>query len=97
MKRIVFYSIIWMAGGLTACNHNTEKPAASTEQSTPAAKHIDIKLGQLASKKDVVCGMPIEEGSIADTATLDGKLYAFCSSECKGEFIKKPQSYLDQK
>jgi YHS domain-containing protein len=47
----------------------------------------------LDSKKDFVCGMPVSAG-IADTAHFKGKVYGFCSKECKEEFVEKPFKYL---
>lgn len=48
---------------------------------------IDTTGLKFASKEDPTCGMPIA-GGIADTATVDGKLYGFCAKECKDEFLK---------
>ncbi|MBL0310446.1 MAG: YHS domain-containing protein [Bacteroidetes bacterium] len=58
---------------------------------------IDIPVTALATNKDFVCGMKVEAGQIADTATYEGKIYGFCSKECKDEFVKDPNSYLSQK
>ena len=51
----------------------------------------------LGSPKDLVCGMPMKDGAITDTANYEGKAYGFCSAECKGEFKKEPAKYLTQK
>jgi YHS domain-containing protein len=48
------------------------------------------------SKKDLVCGMPVTAG-IEDTASYKGKLYGFCSSGCKDDFIKNPKQFLTSK
>lgn len=45
------------------------------------------------SKKDLVCGMPTSAG-ISDTAHFKGKVYGFCSKECKDEFYKNPSAYV---
>jgi YHS domain-containing protein len=50
----------------------------------------------LDSKKDLVCGMPASAG-IADTAHYKGKVYGFCSKECKDEFEKAPLQYFTGK
>jgi YHS domain-containing protein len=50
----------------------------------------------LDSKKDHVCGMPVSAG-ISDTAHYKGKVYGFCSKECKDEFVKTPDKYLSTK
>lgn len=45
------------------------------------------------TKKDMVCGML----NVADTASYKGKLYGFCSSECKRKFLRSPNDYLPAK
>ena len=46
--------------------------------------------------KDLYCGMPLKAG-VGDTAHYKGKLYGFCSKECKEEFLKNPPLYLAAK
>ena len=41
------------------------------------------------NKKDPSCGMPLTAG-IEDTAHYNGKVYGFCSDECKQIFLKNP-------
>jgi YHS domain-containing protein len=55
---------------------------------------IDISPDLLAQITDPVCGMDMTQTKIADTATVDGKLYAFCNSGCKEEFVANPSQYL---
>lgn len=43
------------------------------------------------NKKDPSCGMPIIAG-IEDTVHYNGKVYGFCSDECKQIFLKDPKS-----
>ncbi len=50
----------------------------------------------LDNKKDLACGMPLSAG-IVDTAHYHGKVYGFCSEECKTEFIMKPDSFINKK
>lgn len=82
---------------LFACNQQSAKPEVVTD--TPAnsmeANESDIKidLAQLAGDKDLVCGMSLK-GGISDTVTYNGKLYGFCSPDCKDEFIKSPSQYF---
>jgi len=91
----VFTSLLFFS----ACNHNANttadtkaKDATKTEDKT-----VKIKLADLATNQDLACGMPLEEGAIADTTSYGGKTYGFCSPECKANFIKNPQSFLDKK
>lgn len=44
--------------------------------------------------KDPVCGMEIDEKNAAGSSTFGGKVYYFCSSNCKAEFDKNPSKYV---
>ena len=55
-----------------------------------------LKSIKLDCEKDLFCGMPMKE-SVADTAQYKGKIYGFCSSTCKKEFMMKPVKYLSKK
>ena len=46
-----------------------------------------------ASKKDLSCGMPLTAG-LEDTAHYKGKIYGFCSAECKQDFIANAAIYV---
>ena len=46
--------------------------------------------------KDFVCGMPVKAG-VSDTVHYKGKVFGFCSKECKEEFLKTPSNYLSKK
>ena len=95
MKRIFFTASIITALVLGACNQKAETKTETAP--TPETKKIVVKLSDLSSNKDFVCDMPLEEGGITDTASFEGKLYGFCSTECKDSFALKPSSYLAQK
>lgn len=98
MKKIFFAANVLFVLSLVACNTKQEP---KTEETTPAvtaeAAQPDVKVSQLATNKDFACGMDLADGGIADTTTYEGKLYGFCSHECKEEFLKNPTSYLSQK
>lgn len=85
---------------LAACNNNAEKQAPATTTPPPASMTVpataandSLKKLDFAVKKDLVCGMPVHAG-ITDTLTYKGKLYGFCSPECKAEFQKSPDNYI---
>jgi trehalose synthase len=44
--------------------------------------------------RDPVCGMRIDEPNAAPTAVSDGSTYAFCSGNCRHEFLRDPQRFL---
>jgi len=61
------------------------------------SKMVNIKISELATSKDLNCDMTLQEGAIADTASYQGKIYGFCSSECKAEFLKDPETHIAKK
>ena len=95
MKKIFFTANILMVLALASCNQKAEQKTETAPLAEPAK--IEIKLADLSEPKDFVCGMPLDEGGIADTTSYEGKVYGFCASECKAEFLKNPSTYLAQK
>ena len=97
MKKISFSLCIMLAIAFASCN---QKPAAPKEDAPKMEdrnmdqKVVKIKVNQLASATDYNCGMTLTDDGIADTATYEGKLYGFCSAECKSEFLKDPKAHL---
>lgn len=99
MKKISFCFIAGALLALSSCDR-LKKQSEEEQINTvpkPMEASVDIPLSTLASNKDIICGMPIEAGQIADTSDYQGKIYGFCSKECKAEFVKNPESYLTQK
>lgn len=45
---------------------------------------------------DPVCGMEIEPMNAAAQTTYQGNTYYFCSQECKDNFDKNPQKYVNK-
>lgn len=48
---------------------------------------------QVASHRDPVCGMEVQEGSQAASLRHRGKEYHFCSTACKARFEAAPRRY----
>jgi YHS domain-containing protein len=59
-------------------------------------KNITIPVSSLATNSDLVCGMTLKQGDVGDTAMYQGKVYGFCGTGCKDEFLKTPNQYLTQ-
>lgn len=78
---------------LASCN-NTASPQKEAPAEHPK---IELKIVDLATPNDLVCGMEVAENAIADTVVYEGKIYAFCATGCKDEFLKNPASYLATK
>ncbi len=47
----------------------------------------------MAQVKDPVCGMMIDENDAVTTSDYKGRLYYFCSDDCKVEFDENPEEY----
>lgn len=92
-----YISIIATVILLPACNSNKAKQPEATADTTTmkavAAPAKDFSKLTFANKRDIVCHMPLTAG-IGDTASYKGKLYGFCSPECKAEFVKDPTGYI---
>lgn len=95
-KNMAFLMALCTAAVLTGCNQKANE-TTNTTAAEPADKKINITVAQLATNKDLYCGMEVQDGGIADTAVYDGKIYGFCSSECKAEVAKDPAKYITQK
>ena len=92
MKKIIFAvaAMLMMAachqGGQSADAAAGRRAMDSTAQAAAAFKKTVISL--VDYKKDPACGMPLTAG-LEDTTRYKGRLYGFCSKECKEEFLKE--------
>ncbi len=91
-SHILFFCLIGLA--VSSCDRLTK---GETKSTAPAPKKtIDIPIASLAIKADPVCGMGLKAGEIGDTAIYEDKVYGFCGTGCKDEFVKAPTQYLTQ-
>jgi len=44
-------------------------------------------------KRDMVCGMQVDEQKAPATSSYEGERYVFCGQECKDKFDKEPERY----
>ena len=74
-----------------ACNQKpkTEPTAVQLQKSDSVRKKFTAAM--VDNKKDPSCGMPLTAG-IEDTIHFNGKVYGFCSDECKQIFLKNPNT-----
>jgi len=99
MKKIISATLLSTILIMTACGNATtpskdmvkSDTIAKTKMDTTTEKTYDIAL--LDNKKDPTCGMPVTAG-VNDTAHYDHKVYGFCSTECKNEFLKNPKANI---
>lgn len=104
MKRMFIYFTVAMGVLATYSCNNTQQTETNTaaeerpEMTENVSSDIDIHTAQLASDMDYVCGMKLTtDEMITDTSTHDGKLFGFCSKECKTMFAEAPNKYLTKK
>ena len=90
---------LFLLTALFACQNRNEanavesKPKDSTTVAAPKQAFDGV---EFASKMDVACGMLLTAG-VTDTAHFNGKVYGFCSKECKTDFLKTPEAFLASK
>jgi YHS domain-containing protein len=76
----------------SSCN---QQPKEATTFHSPAYSASDTAKPKFTrdmvdNLKDPSCGMPLTAG-IDDTLHYNGKVYGFCSDECRDEFRKNPK------
>ena len=97
-KRIVITIIVCLSIGIFSCTENNTtkavQPAIQTNKDSLAQETIKIDTALLANRTDPYCEMKIMPNEIADTAIYKGKIFGFCSKECKTFFSQNPKNYL---
>jgi YHS domain-containing protein len=97
MTRNILLIVTLLALG--SCHNNPQNGAATGSiTTTPGAApppKPNFKALTFDYKKDPACGMPLTAG-VEDTLHYKGKLYGFCSKECKEAFLQNPDSSLAQ-
>ncbi len=95
LTRLVLYLFIsglfLLSGIFFSCNQkpNPETTSVAINKSDSGQKKFTVSL--VDNKKDPSCGMPLTAG-IEDTVHYNGKVYGFCSDECKQIFLKDPKT-----
>ena len=64
-----------------------------TETIVEAPKYEPKREEDMATVKDVVCGMDIDPNTAAAQMEYQGKTYHFCSNACHDKFMAEPQEY----
>ena len=50
----------------------------------------------MATHRDPVCGMQVDDGNAAGKSEHEGRAYYFCSAGCKAKFDQNPDQYAGQ-
>lgn len=92
------YTIIIIAIIVLAACNNYKTEVVKTKLPETAIKIIKPKytMSMVNNKIDLNCGMPLTYG-IEDTCHYHGKVYGFCSKECKDEFVRDPAGAIREK
>jgi YHS domain-containing protein len=72
-----------------SCNQQPQSRNAPAVMQQPDSARKKFTAAMVDNKKDPNCGMPVTAG-IEDTVHYNGKVYGFCSDECKQAFLKNP-------
>ena len=89
-----FCLVVLIAAGSSchsAQNPTGVSPAIVQTASEPDSTKPKFTVAMVDNKQDPSCGMPLTAG-IGDTVHFKGKVYGFCSDECKQIFLKNPDS-----
>ena len=86
-KKLFVYVCMMIVCVITSCTNSPDK-IASTNDAKDSAVKKDFSQVVFATKKDTSCGMPLTAG-LEDTLHFNGKVYGFCSKECKDAFVTK--------
>ena len=88
--------IAFIIFGILSCHRNNKpviEKTAPVADSTTLLSKVRFENLKFDNVKDLTCNMPLTAG-VQDTVHYKGKLYGFCSKECKDAFLKNPSSYL---
>lgn len=95
LKNIFALTILAIA--FTSCNKEQAKQEEFevqhvSNEEMKAVKKLDVAV---VNEVDPICGMKTAD-HLSDTANYEGKTYGFCSTMCKEEFLKNPESHIHE-
>lgn len=91
------FALSFLAITFTSCNKEQAKQEEFevqhvSHEEMKAVKKLDVAV---VNEIDPICGMKTADHLI-DTANYEGKTYGFCSTMCKEEFLKNPESHIHE-
>lgn len=96
MSKFLYTICLFVLAACLGCSSgesSMSKADASPAISTAAKAVENLKDLKFDYPKDPACGSALSEG-VGDSTEYKGKLYGFCSKECKEKFVKSPESFL---
>lgn len=95
MKKIILVSLTTIL--MAACGEKTStksEPSMKDEHAAATPKEeAPLAAVKFDFDRDPVCGMPTS-GGMGDSSRYNGKLYGFCCSGCKEDFVADPAGIL---
>jgi len=85
------FGLVALLAPAFSCNQKPKSEITSLPVDSPATVKVKYTAAMVDNKKDPSCGMPVTAG-IEDTAHYGGKVYGFCSDECKQKFLNDPKT-----
>ncbi|MCA4776178.1 YHS domain-containing protein [Empedobacter stercoris] len=91
------FTLTILAIAFTSCNKEQAKQEEFevqhvSHEEMKAVKKLDVAV---VNEIDPICGMKTAD-HLSDTANYEGKTYGFCSTMCKEEFLKNPESHIHE-
>ncbi len=86
------HKALWACGGICGEGNQSSHEAGEHAIQTKA----EVKGEKAEAVKDPVCGMEVGDVKKAASEEYKGKVYYFCSENCKKTFKKDPASYVTQ-
>jgi len=88
---IFLSGLLTLPGIFISCNQKPNPVTISVEVQKSDSARKKFTKDMVDNKKDPSCGMPVTAG-IEDTVHYNGKVFGFCSDECKQIFLKDPKN-----
>jgi YHS domain-containing protein len=97
MKKTFFFSILCLVVAIGCHKQNSAAAKETVVKTSPAAEMSmadqPFKNVKFDNTNDFVCGCPLAAG-VGDSVHYRGKVYGFCSKECKDKFLMNPAQYI---
>ena len=83
--------VLWACDG--TCKGGVEEDSSHNNSGHLVQANTEVKGEKAEAVKDPVCGMEVGNVKKAPSEEYKGKVYYFCSENCKKAFKKDPASY----
>jgi len=91
MRKLLHTATLLILAACLSCSSGETSMSKANATATKAAENL--KNLKFDYPKDPKCGTPLSDG-VGDSTEYKGKLYGFCSKECKNAFLQNPESFL---